>query len=571
MLSHLKNFTPLFLICLCINVGVCSDNLKIISAERMYDSIGSFATYYAETNQPLSLSEAIAIHQKGQFVPWGKPVISLGIGNQPHWISFTINNPTQAHLQRRLIIENSWIDLIDLYVINHGEIISKQQAGDQFPFSSRPIKHRFFAFDHDYSSGLTQIFMRVETPDPMVLPIFFGSLEESAARDVFNGYSYGLLYGMIISLLLYNAILYFNLRMERYLFYVIYLSMFLLMNFAYTGHGFSTLWPENIWWQRWLNPGSIFLYAISGFNFTLSFLRTRKLFPHIYSQIINFCIGLSIVQVLLLLLNVQAASVMTAITFVIIFSFFSLIMATLSLKLGHRDIKYFLIASIATALGATITAITTLGIIPYSTLTFRAVEIGIAIDAIVLSIALAEQFRMTQNEKLQAERLSRIDPLTGLFNRRAFYEIINPIWQNVERHQKDLSMMVLDIDNFKNINDVYGHVYGDKILKKTASTLRKIVRNGDVFARWGGEEFTILLPETDLKKAKFLAERLREQISNLQVEAESIQLNFTISIGVAQKKPNMHNVEDLFKQADRCLYKAKNSGRNKVCSGGDLI
>ena len=564
MLYWLIRLIPLLCISLAINVNAYADNEKIISAQHTYDTIGVFTAIYAEKEPQLSIAQVQEAYAQGLFSTSDSPVLSLGNGNPAHWITFTVNNPAQNDLLRRLIIENSWLDLIDLYIINNGKLINQQQAGDQFPFSVRPIHHRFFAFDHHYPSGNSQVFIRIETPDTMIVSIFFGSLNDSAARDVFSSYSYGLLYGIIIALLLYNLILYFNIGIERYLYYVIYLSMFLISNIAYTGHGFWLFWPENLWWQQWLIPVSIMFYSITGIIFALSFLQTRSKFPRIFSLITFICITLFVIQSTLILLEMQAESITFAVTFVIFFSVSTLSLALLSLRSGKREVKFFLIASIATLLGSSVTAMTSLGIIPYSALTFRAVEIGIAIDVILLSIALAEKFRLLQQDKLRAEKLSRIDPLTKLYNRRAFNEVATTIWHNAERYQQNLSIMVLDIDHFKVINDQYGHGTGDQALQSIAKALKEVVRDGDLLARWGGEEFTILLPETNLIQALTLAERLREIIAKLHIIADGTELKFTVSIGVAQKENEMSSIENLFNQADIFMYQAKQAGRNQV-------
>lgn len=448
----------LIFISLFMNITVHADNRQTISAQKAYSAIGKFTAIYAEKGPQLSLDKAQETYAQGLFSVSNTPVLSLGNGSPAHWITFTINNPTQNDLLRRLIIENSWLDLIDLYILNKGKLINQQQAGDQFPFSTRPINHRFFAFDYSYPSGNSQVFIRIETPDPMVVPLFFGSLSDSATQDLMYGYSYGLIYGIIIALLLYNFILYFNIKRERYLYYVIYLTMFLVDNIGYTGHGFWLFWPNNTWWQHWTNPVCTMLYSITGIIFALSFLQTRHLFPRIFTLIATISIALTIMLGIFILLDMQAESVILTVTFVIFFSVSTLSLALLSLNSDKREVKYFLFASVATLSGASVTAMAVLGIIPYSELTFRAIEMGTVIDAILLSIALAEQFRLLQQGKLQAEKLSRIDPLTKLYNRRAFNEAAATIWHNAERYQQNLSIMVLDIDYFKVINDQYGHI-----------------------------------------------------------------------------------------------------------------
>ena len=169
--------------------------------------------------------------------------------------------------------------------------------------------------------------------------------------------------------------------------------------------------------------------------------------------------------------------------------------------------------------------------------------------------------------KIKADR----DGLTGLFNRAYFEEKLR---QELKRHQRNgqkLSLLMLDIDYFKKINDTYGHLAGDFVLKQVAKLLQKNVRESDVVARYGGEEFVLLLPETDENSAWLLAERIRTKIEETYFGFQDKQINVTVSIGVTTLKPSPFTpIEKVIKEADQALYLAKKSGRNMVCVSGDL-
>ncbi len=158
------------------------------------------------------------------------------------------------------------------------------------------------------------------------------------------------------------------------------------------------------------------------------------------------------------------------------------------------------------------------------------------------------------------------DYLTGLSNRRHFLEQGGTELARAQRYGEALSMFMLDIDCFKNINDTHGHKAGDIVLQKLGNVLRETLRTVDIIGRIGGEEFAILLPETDLQKAAEVAERLREDVASTNVVLEAgLPLHFTISIGVATLNEKSINLDTLFTLADQALYQAKASGRNKVC------
>jgi diguanylate cyclase (GGDEF)-like protein len=164
----------------------------------------------------------------------------------------------------------------------------------------------------------------------------------------------------------------------------------------------------------------------------------------------------------------------------------------------------------------------------------------------------------------EIQALATTDGLTGLYNRRHFYQLGDREYIRSHRYNRPLSLLMLDIDHFKNINDTYGHLVGDEVLKNVAQTCLVRVRGGDVVGRYGGEEFTILLSETNEASAVILAERLRETVSETSFETEKGIVKVTISIGVASIDIDCTNLEDLFRHSDQALYAAKNAGRNCV-------
>ena len=169
----------------------------------------------------------------------------------------------------------------------------------------------------------------------------------------------------------------------------------------------------------------------------------------------------------------------------------------------------------------------------------------------------------------EVERLSRIDPLTELSNRRSFSTDAARFFKLGIRHQKKLSCAMLDIDFFKKVNDTHGHDFGDRVLVAVANTCKKELRSTDLLARFGGEEFCFLFPETDLRSASFLAERIRIKISELELNSKKNRFSVTASLGVAGLLDSDKTIEDMLKRSDVCLYKAKEGGRDRVVVWGN--
>jgi diguanylate cyclase (GGDEF)-like protein len=164
------------------------------------------------------------------------------------------------------------------------------------------------------------------------------------------------------------------------------------------------------------------------------------------------------------------------------------------------------------------------------------------------------------------------DPLTGLFNRRYLEETLARELSRVSRNQNPLSLIMVDIDYFKNFNDSFGHVMGDILLKKLGQLFIHSLREEDIACRYGGDEFIIVLPDTTLDNAKRWAERLRENVKNLNIisswDAESGII--TLSFGIAAYSEKANSIDNLIRIADKALYSSKSLGRDQVVVGESL-
>ncbi|MBV9859688.1 MAG: diguanylate cyclase, partial [Alphaproteobacteria bacterium] len=166
----------------------------------------------------------------------------------------------------------------------------------------------------------------------------------------------------------------------------------------------------------------------------------------------------------------------------------------------------------------------------------------------------------------QSIELAIVDPLTGLNNRRFLENHLAATLEQARARHKPVSLMILDIDHFKRVNDTYGHAAGDDVLRELASRTLRGMRSFDLVARLGGEEFLVVMPETNLAIAANIAERLRLSVANepFTLRSNNLRVPITVSIGVAVSRESGENAEDLLKRADDGLYAAKNAGRNRV-------
>jgi len=166
----------------------------------------------------------------------------------------------------------------------------------------------------------------------------------------------------------------------------------------------------------------------------------------------------------------------------------------------------------------------------------------------------------------RTEELSTIDELTGAYNYRYFIQKFQEEKKRAVRYDLPLSVIMVDIDWFKKLNDSYGHEIGNMVLKSLTQTIKKCVRDVDIFARYGGEEFVVILPQTPQSEAYHIGERIRDQVEKTLIDAGTAgKLKVTVSVGVSSFPENGKSEEELVSVADQALYQAKGSGKNLVC------
>ena len=183
----------------------------------------------------------------------------------------------------------------------------------------------------------------------------------------------------------------------------------------------------------------------------------------------------------------------------------------------------------------------------------------------LLDSRVKERTRALEEANSLLESISTTDSLTGISNRRNFDEKLGYEFSRALRYNTPLSCIMFDIDFFKKVNDSYGHLYGDEVLRIIGKTLKEELRGHDIYARYGGEEFVILLPETHIRSAEKVSEKLRVFTSKKVIEKDDIQSKITISLGVAEFDPEiMSSGSDLVEAADKAMYRAKRTGRNKT-------
>lgn len=532
-------------------------------AENSAGPLGKRAGYLQEGRDRLDLDRVLGALQAGKFIGIDRAVPGFGLGERPIWYHLAIDNPAAQTEQRYLTIGKTWLDRLDIYLVRDGALQRQWLVGDDVEHPFPVLPGVGFAVPLDLQPGGGDLLLRVETPEPMVLSVSLLSGEQLRDKERQAYYRHGLLYGFLLAFICYNTVLYFGLRDRSNLYYALYLFSFILLSLTYTGHAQQWLWPQQLDIQRYSIMSMMVLFGSAGFLFAGRFLRLELHAPRARQWVTWGSLGAIGLAVVSILAGNHLALVFIAFNFLAVFTVGMVWLGWLTISHGERAGYYFLSAAVCSMLGVALSLFAVWGFLPVNRLTFHGVEFGLALEATLLSLALASRFRQQEQARRAAEQLSRIDILTGVPNRRAFSHDAAGLWSTAVRYGRPLSAIMLDIDHFKHINDRYGHQAGDRILIEVAQLLADSCREGDLVARWGGEEFVLLLPETGLDKAHAFCERIRQAVERYPFSWGEDRIGVSASFGVAQLEQQL-TLDELICEADCWLYRAKRDGRNRV-------
>ncbi|MDE2623591.1 MAG: GGDEF domain-containing protein [Betaproteobacteria bacterium] len=519
--------------------------------------------YLMEGSQPLDLQTAVGLYDSGKFKHQLLSAPDFGIGSNPVWMHLSVSHSADTAVREYLLAGVTWLDHVDVYALNSGKLENEIHTGDETVRA--PGLTPALGFALPLPQDCSDLYLRVSSIDPMILPL--SRVTESRLNElkIHYGYFYGFFYGYLAALCIYNLLLFAGLGERSYLYYSLALLSAIFCNASYTGHGAAWLWPGYPLFQRYVILVMMVLYSVLGLLFASRFLALAENAPRALRAIKWFSGTALTAMFLFVLAGSQLGADLLAFSTVAIFSVSVFLLGLLMVKKGLPSGRYFLAATFFGFFGVVVTDLAVWGKIPFTALSFHSFELGLVIEATLLALALAFRMRQYQEANQKAEKLAREDPLTGLSNRRAFMELAGVLWSSADRGQRSLTLIMMDIDHFKDINDRHGHKIGDDVLTRIGSLLRRFSRSSDIVARWGGEEFILLLTETDLDHALSYAESLKQSISELRIHAGHQIISLSASLGVARCTTDS-TLEEMIHLADAQLYRAKSEGRNRVCS-----
>ena len=562
----------------------------ILKADKTHYSFAGKLAYFEDKQGSLSFAQVQQQAAQGSFKLINLDNISLGYIKSTIWLKFSIEN--------HALPDQNWLLLFDYPLLNEIEVFSQTPQntwkrllmGDNLPFEQRPVIHRMFATEINTEQNQHQDFyVRVKTSSSMQLRLAVISKKSFFARELANEMFYGVLYGIMILMAFYNLFLYLAVRDKSYLVYVFSVISSTTFFMSLNGHAYQYLWPDYPQFANSIVPVSASLWIVFSAIFTQTFLETKHYAPRLYYAV-NTLIILAICSVLLSLLGDYQLAIKTSTGLVLVNNILILITSIRCWLNVNRYARFFVAAWSVYGAGVALLVLSRYGLIPDSFVTHNSAVLGLVVEVIMLSLALSDKYRVlttalesyaqeletkvklrTQELEVSNQRLkdqSLADALTGLPNRRHFDQQLELEWNQLQREAKPLSILVCDIDEFKSINDHYGHQYGDQCLQTIAQRIIQAVhRPRDVPARIGGDEFIVILPDTDIEGAELLGRNICHTVERTAIPQapDALYEVVTMSIGAATLIPDTNkDIKELFSLADRNLYQAKEKGRNRV-------
>lgn len=514
--------------------------------------------------------------------------LGFGYRHGAIWLRLQVESRATHSRDWRLAFTYPSLDLLEYYNVG-SDGVAVGRSGDMVPYAERSIGNRDLVFSLRLLPGERRtLYLRASSEGSMTLS---GALwpERAFEQHSANGYVVHALYcGILLALGLYNLLLFVALRERPFLNYVLFMLAFGLSVLSLNGLGAQYLWPHAQPWSNRMLPVSLTLAALLSAVFARSFLDTRQWLPRWDAILRLLCVATAVAVLATIVLPVQRALQTMSLSGLVV-TVMLLITGFLCVRYRVPGARLFVLAWLMLLSGAVLLALRNFALIPSNFITVHAMQIGSALEMILLSFALAARFnahKRQKEEELQrhekeleqrvAERTEALeeanqrlrnlalkDPLTGLANRTALQQQLELAIRRSQRRQELLAVMLIDLDGFKPINDQHGHGLGDLVLAEIAQRLLQHARETDLPARLGGDEF-VLIGETiqSAEHAVQLAGRLLARIAE-PIELEGLSLSVGASIGIALS----HGEEDgttLIRRADAAMYAAKAGGRNRV-------
>jgi diguanylate cyclase (GGDEF)-like protein len=592
------------LVCLLVALGAAAFARADAGVAEIRPGMGAlplspYVTYRVDADGRSDAAAMYAAAAAGGFapLPGGRPTFSFRDG--AYWFHTRLFNAGHAEERWLLVLQYPLLDNIDLYLRYPDGRLEHFASGDMLPFSSRAIRYRQPNFWIDLPQRTeVEVLVKVQSKSSMQVPLELYTTNAFAEMERDAQLGIGLYNGILIALFFYNLVLWLAVNDSTPFWYMLHVAGFGGVLFCLYGLAFEYLWPNSPWLANHAIPLSMCFVQLAMQQFSRIFLELDRRWPlgdRIALGFIAFFTLLGLASLVVdyrVSVKIGTAMVFPGVLFILYTSF-------RSIRHGYRPARLFLLAWFMLLLAVPLYAAVSFNILEKNFITEYGLQIGSAIEMILLSFALAYRYaslrkenerivreandQLEQNVARRTSELSsaleqladansrlresnRRDALTGVYNRRHFRDVFEQLLHHATETGQPLGLLLIDLDHFKRVNDTHGHLAGDECLRVLASGLEQaLAGEGALIARFGGEEFVVALPASAGPRVLEVAEALRRRISQMAVRYGGREIAMTASIG-AFAVPLTVGItpDDALRQADDALYAAKHAGRNRV-------
>jgi diguanylate cyclase (GGDEF)-like protein len=558
--------------------------------------------FHADRDGTANAAAMFALADTGEFRPLPNGSATFGFVDGAYWLHARVVSTDPAAARRLLVVEYALLDHVDIYLRRDDGSVSHRRSGDAVPFGERDLSYRHPNFWVDLEPGRPlDILVRAQSASSMQVPLHLYTAGAFVEKSRDAQLAIGLYYGILLALLFYNFILFISLRDRSHCYYSLHVAGFGLVQFCLNGFAFEYLWPNSPWLANAAVPMSMALAMLAMHLFAREFLelpRRWRAGSRLLGALIAFHAVMAVAAAFLpyrTAVLIGTAAVFPGVAAIIV-------CAAVAAARGFRPAVLFLFAWAMLLAGTAVYALVSFGVVPKTFATEYGMQIGSAAEMIFLSFALAyrwaalrdenERIAREANERLEhrvdertrelsdalqqlgeaharLREVSARDGLTGVYNRRHVDAVFATTLAHCLADARPFSLLVADLDHFKRVNDEHGHLAGDDCLRTVAATLGASVGERALVARFGGEEFLVLMPGVDELAARRTAENVRQRIAAQTIVVDGgATLRLTVSIGIATVPGTVVvTPEALLRRADEALYEAKRAGRNRVVQG----
>lgn len=544
---------------------------------------------------------------------------NFGYSGSAFWQKVELYNPSPITKEWLLELPFPTLDSVELYLVDAAsrEIMQQYRTGDLQPFAHRPYPHRHFVFPLSLATVKPyHLFIRVKSAGNLTLSSYLWQPEcyQLHSRDGYLGMA--LYFGILSALFAYNLLLFFSLRDRLYLYYILFVASMALAQGAWSGLFFEYLWPG---FPVWANLSVVFGFCATGLFgavFSRRFLQTSRYTPRLDKVLLGSATMFAVLLPGVLLIPYQIHAMLTSLTGMV-FSLVAVMSAIICVRQGDTSARFFLLAWGILLIGTAALGARNLDLIPANFFTLEAMLIGSVLEVLLLSFALADRISHLRRTKQQAEaellkmqqekvrdlekleheleyqvetrtrelqdiaeqlrqqkeqlhNMALRDPLTGLANRHLLEKHARQAVMHADVEGQHMAVIVIDLDNFKPVNDRYGHDVGDELLQVIAKRLKQAVRGGDMVSRLGGDEFVVVLDSVNKSSdIEAICDKLFNRITEPVCLGE-LELTIEASIGVAVFPEDGVQSDVLLRNADMAMYEAKKVVDKKICYASSI-